>query len=147
MSPVGLPLPANQFKVSVATAAAPTTFFPVSLMQTYDISAAENNASFDVFDSDDPIEFAGKQRRTFSITGYLADGTDSGQQTLFQASAGKLTVVLKVLWDGSTNGFTQVCRVNAYKGGAKAGNNPLTASFDFMPTTAAGTIIGTGPLL
>lgn len=123
------------------------TFAAVSLMQTFDISAAENNANFDVFDSDDPIEFAGKQRRTLSLTGYLADGTDTGQQALLAAAAAKNVVGLRFLWDGTTNGFYQVCRVNAYKGGAKAGNNPTTASFDFMPTTAAGIMIGNGPLL
>jgi hypothetical protein len=144
--PVGLPLPANAFRVSAATAAAPTAFSPVSLMNSFDVSGAENVAGFDVFDSDDPIEFAGKQRRTLSIAGYLADSTDSGQSFLFAAAAGKLTVVLKFLWDG-TNGFTQVCRVNAYKGSAKAGNQPIDCSFDFMPTTAAGTLVGTGPLL
>lgn len=145
--PVGNPLPANLFKIFVATAAAPTVFLPVSLMNTYDLNASENVAGFDVFDSDDPIEFSGKQRRTFSCSGYLADNTDGGQAALFSAAAGKLTVVLKVLWDGATNGFTQSCRVNAYKAGARAGNNPTTASFDFTPTTAAGSIVGAGPNL
>lgn len=145
--PVGNPLAANLFKIFVATAAAPTTFYPVSLMNSYDMSGAENVANFDVFDSDDPILLAGKQRRTLTASGYLADSTDSGQATLFAAAAGKLTVVIKVLWDGATNGFTQSCRVNAYKAGSRAGNNPLTCSFDFLPTTAAGTVIGAGPLL
>lgn len=145
--PVGNPLPANLFKVYAATAAAPTVFSPVSLMNSFDISGAENVAGFDTFDSDDPIEFSGKQRRTLSVSGYLADSTDTGQAILFAAAAGKLTCVIKVLWDGTTNGFTQSVRVNAYKGGSRAGNNPITASFDFLPTTAAGTVIGAGPLL
>jgi len=145
--PVGNPLPANLFKVYVATAAAPTVFLPVSLMNSFDISGAENVAGFDTFDSDDPIEFAGKQRRTLTVSGYLADASDSGQAALFAAAAGKLTVVIKVLWDGATNGFTQSVRVNAYKGGSRAGNNPITASFDFLPVTGAGTIVGAGPLL
>lgn len=122
------------------------TFSPVSLMNSYDHSGAENVANFDVFDSDDPILFAGKQRRTLTTSGYLADSTDTGQATLFAAAANKYPVGMRMLWDG-TNGVYQPCRVNAYKAGSRAGNNPLTASFDFLPMTGAGTIIGTGPLL
>ena len=123
------------------------TFVPLSLMNSFDVSGAENVAGFDTFDSDDPIEFAGKQRRTLSASGYLADSTDSGQAALFAAAAAKTPVGIRGLWDGATNGFFQVCRVNAYKAGTRAGNNPTTASFDFLPLSAAGVVIGTGPLL
>jgi hypothetical protein len=143
---VGTPLPANELKISVATEAAPTVFMPVSLMNRFEISGEENTAEFDTFDSDDPITFAGKRRRTLTVSGYLADG-DSGQDALFAAAAAKETVILKFLWDGTTNGFTQECRVRAYSGSAAAGNQPVECSFDFTPTTAVGTIAGTGPLL
>lgn len=144
--PVGTPIPANELKVEAATALAPTAFSPVSLLNRFEISGEENVAEFDIFDSDDPITFAGKRRRTLTLSGYLAQG-DTGQGFLFAAAAAKEVVMLRFYWDGTTNGFTQECRVRAYSGSASAGNQPVEVSFDFTPTTAAGTLIGTGPLL
>lgn len=143
--PLGNALPANNFRCLIATAAAPTVFVPLGLMNTSDVSHTGNVAEFDVFDSDDPITFQGKPRRTLSLSGFLGDA-DSGQAIALAAAAAKTKPIIKFLWDGS-NGFTQEVMVNAYKGNAKAGNQPIDLSFDFMATKAAGTIIGAGPLL
>jgi hypothetical protein len=143
---VGTVLPAKVFKISVATALAPTVFMPLSFMNSFDTSGEENIGEFDVFDFDDPITFEGKQRRSLSASGYLASA-DGGQSAVLAAAAGGLKVILKCLWDPTPNGFTQEVRVRAYRGSAKAGNNPAEVSFDFTPTTAAGTLIGAGPLL
>ena len=142
---VGTVLPAKGFKISVATAAAPTVFLPVSFMNTFDISSEQNVGEFEVFDFPDPITFEGNPRRSLSVGGYLAL-LDDGQDALLAAAAAGLNVILKMLWNG-TDGFTQECKVRAYRGGARAGNNPEDVSFDFTPTTAAGTVIGDGPLL
>lgn len=121
------------------------TWAPIGLMNTSDVSHTGNVAEFDVFDSDDPITLQGKPRRTLSLSGFLGDA-DTGQLALLTSSASKSTTWIKFLWDGS-NGFIQACKINAYKGNAKAGNQPIDLSFDFMATKAAGTIVGAGPLL
>lgn len=143
---VGTVIPANELKISMATEAVPATFVPVSFMNDFSVSGEDNPAEFDVFDFDDPIVFAGKKRRSITFAGYLAAG-DSGQDNLLTASRAKETVVLKFLWDGATNGFTQQARVRSYQARARAGNQPAEISFEFTPTTAEGTIVGTGPLL
>jgi hypothetical protein len=146
--PLGNAMPGQKFKVLVATVAAPTVFIPVGLMNNYRISSQGNEAEFDTFDSVNPIVFQGKKRRTMTVAGYLGDA-DSGQTALFAAEAAAETPVIKVLWDGVTNGFTQQVIITSYQSEASAGNpgSPISLSFDFKPTTAAGTIIGTGPLL
>jgi hypothetical protein len=121
------------------------SFSPVGLMNTADTSEQENVAEFDTFDSDDPIALQGKPKTTLTIAGYLGDA-DTGQLALLSAARLKQTVTLKFLWDG-TNGFIQPVKVSAYKGGAKAGNQPVELSFDFTAASAIGTQIGTGPLL
>lgn len=145
---VGTVLPAKQFKISVATIAAPTVFMPVSFMNDFSISSEQNVGEFEVFDFPDPITFDGNPRRTLSVRGYLATA-DGGQDAILDAaqSSPALDVILKMLWDGVTDGFTQQCKVRAYSGGARAGNNPDEVTFDFTPTTALGTMIGAGPLL
>ena len=143
--PIGNALPANAFRVLIAAAATPSTFVPLGLMNTSDVSEQENVAEFDTFDSDDPIVYQGKPRRTLTLSGYLGDA-DSGQAIALAAARAKTKPILKFLWDG-TNGFTQEVSVNAFKGGAKAGNQPIDLSFDFIATKAAGTIVGAGPLL
>jgi hypothetical protein len=143
---LGNALAGNKFRVLIATAAVPATFVPLGLMNTFEISSTENTAEFDTFDSDDPIVFPGKTRRSITFSGFLGDA-DSGQEMVFDAVAAKTNVILKMLWDITTNGFTQECTVMAYKGTARAGNTPVDVSFDFKPTTAAGTLVGAGPLL
>lgn len=143
--PLGNAMVGNAFRVLVADPSAPTVFVPVGLMNDWKFGNAENVAEFDVFDSDDPITFAGKPKRTISFTGYLGDA-DSGQAIILAASLGKTKPILKMLYDG-TNGFTQEVRVNQYQGEAKAGNTPIDFSFDCIATKAVGTIVGLGPLL
>jgi hypothetical protein len=143
--PLGNALPANAFRCLVADFATPTTFVPLGLMNTFNVGEQENVAEFDTFDSDDPIAFAGKPRRTLSLNGYLGDA-DSGQAIALAAARAKGKIILKFLWDG-TNGFTQECRVNSYQSSGRAGNEPIALSFDFMATKAVGTVVASGPLL
>ena len=142
---VGTIIPATGFKILVATAAAPTTFVPLSFMNTYETSVDEDVAEFDVFDFATAIAFSGREKRTLTASGYLAEA-DDGQDMCFAAAQAKTGVIIKGLWDGTTNGFTVPCIVRAYRGGARAGNQPADVSFDFT-ATGAPTVVGTGPLL
>lgn len=141
---VGTVIPAKSIKLSVALLAAPTVFLPVSFQNSFDHSSEENIGEFEVFDFPDPITMDGNPRRSMSFSGYLAQ-SDDGQDGLLAAAAAGENVILKVLWDG-TNGYTQECKVRSYRVGARAGNNPADVAFDFTPTTAAATVVGTGPL-
>lgn len=145
---LGNAMPGQKFKVLIATQAAPTVFVPLGLMNTFRISSQSNEAEFDTFDSDDPIVFQGKKRRTLTTSGFLGDA-DSGQEMAFDAEVAKEKPILKFFWDGTVNGFTQEVTVSSYQSEATAGNpgSPITLAFDWKPTTAEGTIIAAGPLL
>jgi hypothetical protein len=145
---LGNAMPGQKFKALVATFAAPTVFMPIGKMNNFRLSSQSNEAEFDTWDSDDPIVFAGKKRRSITLSGFLADA-DDGQTAILDAEVAKETVILKFFWDGTTNGFTQEANVSAYQGEASAGNPgaPISFSVDFKPTTAEGTVIAAGPLL
>jgi hypothetical protein len=146
--PLGNAMPGQKFKALVAAFATPTVFVPIGKMNNWRISSQSNEAEFDTWDSVDPIVLPGRKRRTLTLSGFLADA-DSGQTIVLDAEAVPEAVILKFLYDGTTNGFTQMATVTAYQGEAAAGNPgaPISLSIDFRPSTAQGTMIGAGPLL
>lgn len=142
---VGNPFPSKDFKIQVASAAVPATFKDVGGMRTWSADGNEDISETDVFHQTDPIQNYGRERNTFSLSGLLT-GPDDGQDIIQAAVAGRLTVILKVLWDG-TNGFTVVARPNTRRGTGQAGNGFAEITWDFTLLPSTMTIAGTGPLI
>lgn len=120
-----------------------TTYSAVNDLNSYRKTNTRNNQTFAVFMKTVAYVIPGTRESTFTVSGFLSVG-DTGQDNLRTAESGNTTCFIKVLPDGS-NGFKQEINVGTTTHEATPeGLQP--ASFD-LAAAAAGTIIGSGPVL
>lgn len=142
---IGTPFPSKDATIEVATEVAPTTWKQVTGMKTWSVDGNDDISETDVFMQADPIENYGREKMTFSVQGLLTT-TDDGQGIIQAAVAGRLTLRVRVKWDG-TNGFSAQARPKSRRGNGTAGNGFAEVQFDFNITPSTVAAVGAGPVI
>lgn len=120
-----------------------STYSPVNDLNSYRKTNTRNNQTFAVFMKTVAYVIPGTRESTWTVSGFLSIG-DTGQDSLRAAESANTTCFIKVLPDG-TNGFKQEINVGTTTHEASP-DGLQGVSFD-LTAAAAGTIIGSGPVL
>lgn len=131
----------EEFAIEVQLA--DNSWVEVADMNSFSHGSSRDIATFPVFQRTVPHSIPGPREQTMSVGGYL-NSDDPGQARLRAASAGNLTVNIRVYWAGTTNGFTQVVRVGST--GVTVSPEGLQETTFELAAAEAPVIVGTGPL-
>jgi hypothetical protein len=137
------PVLGEDFEIHIETAT-PGTFVMIGAMNSYRRGSGRDEAIRKVFGRSLPYKIPGTRDQTMEVSGFL-DLVDAGQIRARACEASQADVTIKVLFDGTANGFTQLVKVRSFSHEA-APEDLQPHGFVFSPQADA-VIVGTGPIL